>query len=251
MALLGLVGCGLPPEVAQLQKTMAGLQSQRDKDQETIQRLDSDLRRAQIEVDWLTEQTPACKYREYGQRLKDSCAEGRCDPSNTNSALSRLKDLPGSYVVMRLRPELGANGLTRGHLDQIMELLLGRTARPTTRLLLLVMPQANQRDPQGQAQQASQVAMELRDNIRQKIAHSRDFSWATPTVVGCTAETKKIFNQFAGLYTTQLMHNKTPIEKEPRTEDSLMVILFRLDCFAPGSSSPSAVPGAAPAATAS
>src|SRR6195952_5703656 len=93
----------------------------------------SDLRRAQFEVDWLAEQTPACKYREYGQRLPDSCAEGRCDPSNTNSALTKLKDVAGSYVVLRLRPELGAGALTRSHIDQIMELLLGRTARPTTR----------------------------------------------------------------------------------------------------------------------
>ena len=248
VALLGLFSCGLPPEVAQLQKTVGELSTQRQKDEESVRRLESELHRAQVEVDWLTEQTPACKYREYGQRLKDSCEQGRCDPSNTNSALSKLKDLPGSYVVMRLRPELGANGLTRGHQEQIMELLLGRTARPTTRLLLLVMPPANQKDPQAQAQQASQVATELRDNIRQKIGHSRDFGWATPTVVGCTAETKKIFYQFGALYSAQLAHNKVVQEKEPRQEDSLMAILFRLDCFSAGSAGPSGpVTPAAPA----
>lgn len=241
-ALVGLLSCGLPPEVGQLQKTLGELQAQREKDRQDIQRLDLDLQRAKFEVDWLAEQTPACKYREYGQRLKDSCEQGRCDPSNTNSALSKLKELPGSYVVMRLRPELGAGGLTRSHIDQIVELLLGRTARPTTRLLLMVMPPANQRDPQGQAQQASQAAMDLRDTIRQKIAHSRDFGWLTPTVVGCTAETKKIFYQFAALYAAQLAHNKTPVEKEPRPEDSLTVILFRLDCFAPGTGTAPSAP---------
>ncbi len=248
LALLALLGgCGLPPEVGQLQKTVGALQAQREKDREELQRLDLDLRRAQFEVDWLAEQTPACKYREYGQRLKDSCEQGRCDPSNTNSALSKLKELPGSYVVMRLRPDQGAGGLTRSHVDQIVELLLGRTARPTTRLLLLVMPPANSRDPQGQAQQASQVANDLRDTIRQKIAHSRDFGWATPTVVGCTADTKKIFYQFASLYGAQLAHNKIQVEKEPRLEDSLMVILFRLDCFAPGTGSAPSAPAAPPA----
>lgn len=241
----GLFSCGLPPEVGQLQKTVAELQAQRQKDRETVQQLDLDLRRAQFEVDWLAEQTPACKYREYGQRLKDSCEQGRCDPGNTTSALSKLKDLPGSYVVMRLRPDLGANGLNNSHISQIVELLLGRTARPTTRLLLLVMPPANGRDPQGQAQQASQVATELRDTIRQKIAHSRDFGWATPTVVGCTAETKKIFYQFSSLYSAQLLRSKTVVEKEPRPEDSLMVILFRLDCFSPGTGSAPIAPGGA------
>ena len=254
--LCGLFGCGLPPEVGQLQKTMSELQAQRDKDREAIQRLDLDLRRAQFEVDWLAEQTPACKYREYGQRLRDSCEQGRCDPSNTNSALTKLKEVPGSYVVMRLRPELGAGGLTGSHVNQIVELLLGRTARPTTRLLLLVMPPANAslRDPQGQAQQASQVAVELRDTIREKIAHSRDFGWATPTVVGCTAETKKIFYQFSALYGAQLAHNKIQVEKDPRPEDSMMVILFRLDCFSPGAGSAPTAPGApapAPGAAAS
>ncbi len=242
-ALLGLLSCGLPPEIGQLQKTITELQAQREKDREAVQQLDLDLRRAQFEVDWLAEQTPACKYREYGQRLKDSCEQGRCDPGNTTSALSKLKDLPGSYVVMRLRPDQGVNGLTRGHQNQIVELLLGRTARPTTRLLLLVMPPANGRDPQGQAQQASQLATDLRDSIRQKIAHSRDFGWATPTVVGCTAETKKIFYQFSALYSAQLIKNKTPLEKEPRPEESMMVILFRLDCFSPGTGSAPIAPG--------
>src|SRR4051812_331094 len=96
LALLGLFGCGLPPEVGQLQKTVSALQSQTQKDQEAVHRLESDLHRAQVEVDWLTEQTPACKYREYGQRLKDSCEQGRCDPNTTNSALTKLKELPGS-----------------------------------------------------------------------------------------------------------------------------------------------------------
>jgi hypothetical protein len=203
-----------------------------------LRRLDTELRRAQIEIDWLTDQTPACKYREYGQRLKDSCEQGRCDPSSTNSALSKLKELPGSYVVLRLKPELGAEGLTRGHLDQIMELLLSRTPRPTTRLLLLVMPPANQRDPQGQAQQASQIATDLRDSIRKQIGHSRDFGWATPTIVGCTKETKAIFHQFGALYTAQLLAKKVTPEKEPKPEDSLTVILFRLDCFASNYATP-------------
>jgi hypothetical protein len=238
LAVLGLAQCGLPPEIGQLRQQVNALTQQRQKDEEAMHRLDTDLHRAQIEIDWLTDQTPACKYREYGQRLKDSCEQGRCDPSSTNSALTKLKELPGSYVVLRLKPELGAEGLTRGHLDQIMELLLSHTARPTTRLLLLVMPPANARDPQAQAQQASQIAIDLRDSIRQKIAHSRDFGWATPTIVGCTKETKAIFHQFATLYTAQLIQKKITPEKEPKPEDSLMVILFRLDCFASNYAAP-------------
>ena len=98
----------LPPEVAQLQKTINTLQTNRQSDEEAFHKLETDLHRAQIEIDWLTDQTPACKYREYGQRLKDSCEQGRCDPGTTNSALNKLKELPGSYVVLRLKPELGA-----------------------------------------------------------------------------------------------------------------------------------------------
>ena len=239
LALLGLSGCALPPEVAQLQKTVTALQTKRQTDEEAFHKLETDLHRAQVEIDWLTDQTPACKYREYGQRLKDSCEQGRCDPGTTNSALNKLKELPGSYVVLRLKPELGAEGLTRSHLDQIMELLLTRTARPTTRLLLLVLPHSGSKgDPQGQAQQASQVAIDLKESIRQKLGHSRDFGWATPTVVGCTKEAKAIFYQFASLYTAQLAQRKITPEKEPRPEDSLVVILFRLDCFASNYTAP-------------
>jgi len=240
VALLGLFGCALPPEVAQLQKTVNTLQKSRQSDEESFHKLETDLHRAQIEIDWLTDQTPSCKYREYGQRLKDSCEQGRCDPGTTNSALNKLKELPGSYVVLRLKPELGAAGLTRSHLDQIMELLLTRTARPTTRLLLLVLPHSgtNQRDPQAQAQQASQVAIDLKDSIRRQLGHSRDFGWATPTVVGCTKEAKTIFYQFASLYSAQLAQHKITPEKEPRPEDSLVVILFRLDCFASNYTTP-------------
>ena len=80
--------------------------------------------------------------------------------------------------------------------------------------------------------------MDLKDNIRKAARPQPRLRLGHPDGGRLHRGDQEIFYQFASLYSAQLAQHKITPEKEPRPEDSLVVILFRLDCFAPNYTTP-------------
>jgi hypothetical protein len=184
------------------------------------QKVESRQADLEMELQWLIDQTPACKVRRYGQLLKESCQNNRCEPESFRIALQGLQSLSDSYVVVYLRPGQGADGLTGERLDEVSHLLQDHNRRPTTRLLLVALPSG---ESQADWQRADVVAHELLTKIQTKLTYSRDFRPLGPTAVGCSRDTRALFREFAA--------KKPPRGREPRFGDAIVAVIFRLDCY--------------------
>ncbi|HMU41558.1 MAG TPA: hypothetical protein PKE31_21300 [Pseudomonadota bacterium] len=185
------------------------------------QRVEARLSDAEMELQWLIDQTPACKVRRYGQLLKESCQNNRCEPESFKEALQGLSNLRDSYVVIYLRPGPGADGISGERLDEVSHMLLDRARRPTTRLLVVALPHG---ETQADWQRADQVARDLLAKIQIKLTYSRDFHPLGPTAIGCSRDMRNLFAQFAA--------KKPPrLPKEPKLSEAITAVVFRLDCY--------------------
>lgn len=204
-----------------LAEEIQALRTEYGSQQAARQRSESRLTEIEMELQWLIDQTPACKVRRYGQLLKESCQNNRCEPEAFKEALQGLQNLRDSYVVVYLRPSLGAEGLTGERLDEISHMLLDRNRRPTTRLLVVTLPSG---ESQAEWQRADQVAHDLLAKIQSRLEYSREFRPIGPTAVGCSRDTRSLFAQFAA--------KKPPRPpKEPKLGEAITAVIFRLDCY--------------------
>jgi len=183
--------------------------------------LEERLQRAEQEVMFLVDQTPACKSRELGKMLNERCQDNSCQPGALEQSLAGLEKLRDSFVIAYLRPQQGAEGLSFGRLKELRTLFEIPRRRPTSRLLIVTLPQS---PDQAALERARKVADDLLTKINHEISASRDYPKIVTTAVSCHRDNRQLFLQFA--------KQKPPdLSKEPKPADAIIAMIFRLDCY--------------------
>jgi hypothetical protein len=175
---------------------------------------------AEREVEFLVDQTPACQSREWGRMLVKRCQNDSCEPGALEESLAGLEKLHDSFVIAYLRPQQGAEGLSFGRIKELTKLFEFPRRRPTSRLLIVTLPQGQD---QASLERARQVAADLLVKLREKVSASRDYKPVVTTAVSCHRDNRRLFLQFA--------KQKPPdLSKEPKPADAILAMIFRLDC---------------------
>ena len=183
---------------------------------------------AEREVEFLVDQTPACKSRELGKLLVDRCQDNSCQPGALEESLAGLEKLRDSFVIAYLRPQQGAEGLSFGRIKELTRLFEFPRRRPTSRLLIVTLPQGQD---QAALERARKVAEDLLVKIHEKVGASRDYQKIVTTAVSCHPGNRRLFLQFA--------KQKPPdLSREPKPADAIIAMIFRLDCYHSNPSDP-------------
>lgn len=220
--------CGTQHEVQKLSEQVAVLRRELFNLAGVVRLHDGLNEQFKGELNWLGDQTEACKYRQYGTALHEACATGRCEVGTLAKPLQHLKAMHDSYVVLHVRASAGQPTLTGGQKLEVMRMLLRGVRKPTSRLLLIALP------PRGESatdlEQAQRTATATQESIEKALGTARDFRWFPPTAVGCNALTRSLFDSLKTEYASYLAREfKTSPERIPGP--TVMVVLFRLDCL--------------------
>ncbi|HND10618.1 MAG TPA: hypothetical protein PKI03_22385 [Pseudomonadota bacterium] len=176
---------------------------------------------AERELQFLVDQTPACKSRGAGQILVERCQDKSCEPGALEAALADLEKLRDSFVIAYLRPQQGAEGLSVGRTNELTKLFEFPRRRPTSRLLIVTLPQGQD---EASRERARKVADELLAKIRERVEASRDYQPVVTTAVSCHRDNRQLFAKFAA--------KKPPdLSKEPKPAEAIIAMIFRLDCY--------------------
>jgi hypothetical protein len=183
---------------------------------------------AEREVEFLVDQTPACKSRDLGRMLVKRCQDNTCEPGVLEESLAGLEKLRDSFVIAYLRPQQGAEGLSFGRIKELTRLFEFPRRRPTSRLLIVTLPQGQD---QAALERARKVAEDLLVKIHEKVGASRDYQKIVTTAVSCHRDNRQLFLQFA--------KQKPPdLSREPKPADAIIAMIFRLDCYHSNPSDP-------------